>query len=104
MIIKETDENIFALLPNEIMFDGQPIIDPDYERKEAVINLSQQIEHLEDELAKLDLKRIRAICEPSVKDESTAETWLQYYNTQIQTLRSQIQELQERMEEYDLSE
>ena len=46
-------------------------------------------------LDNLDKKRIRAICEPEVKDTETGETWLDYYNTQIQELRDRLQELQE---------
>ena len=104
LVIKETEAYIFALLPNEIMLNGQPVIDPDYEIKQTMACLIQQVEQLENELEKLDIKRIRAICEPSIKDEETGETWLQYYNTQIQELRTQIQELQERMEEYDITQ
>lgn len=32
--IEETDKALFALEPNEIMVDGEPVIDPDYEEKE----------------------------------------------------------------------
>ena len=43
------------------------------------------------------MKRIRAICEPEIKDEETGETWLDYYNSQILSLREQIQQLKERI-------
>ena len=49
------------------------------------------------ELAELDNKRIRAVCEPSIKDKNTGKTWLDYYNSQIRILRGQIQELKERV-------
>ena len=45
------------------------------------------------EIDTLDRKRIRAVCEPSVKDASTGETWLDYYNTQILTLREKLMEV-----------
>lgn len=41
-------------------------------------------------IEELDKKRIRASLEPSVKDETTGQTWLEFYNTQITDLRSQI--------------
>lgn len=31
--IEETDKNLFALEPNEILIDGEPVINPDYERE-----------------------------------------------------------------------
>ena len=34
LIIEETDEAMYALLPNEIMVDGHPEVDPDYEEKQ----------------------------------------------------------------------
>ena len=52
----------------------------------------------------MDKKRIRAICEPSVKDESTGETWLDYYNNQVVAIRVQIQELKERITPNDITQ
>ncbi len=51
-----------------------------------------RIYEIERELEELDRKRIRAISEPSLKDEET--TWLEYYNQQIQSLRQELQQLQ----------
>ena len=34
LMIEETDKAMYALLPNEIMVDGEPIVDPDYEEKQ----------------------------------------------------------------------
>ena len=34
LLIEETDEAMYALLPNEIMVDGHPEVDPDYEEKQ----------------------------------------------------------------------
>lgn len=53
----------------------------------------QKINELKKELSDLDTKRIRAICEPCIKNEETGETWLDYYNLQIISLRSQLSEL-----------
>ena len=59
--------------------------------------IKKEIDSINIQISQLDLKRIRAICEPSIKDETTGETWLEYYNTQIVELRNQIQELNERI-------
>lgn len=48
---------------------------------------------LEAALVALDNKRIRAVCEPSVKDEKTGETWLDYYNAEIAVLRAEYASL-----------
>ena len=48
---------------------------------------------IERQLLELDSKRIRAICEPSVKDETTGETWIDYYNAQVMTLREELANL-----------
>lgn len=48
---------------------------------------------IEQKLSELDTKRVRAICEPSVKDETTGETWLDYYNSQVQVLRDELNTL-----------
>ena len=45
----------------------------------------------QQQIDELDKKRVRAICEPSQKDENT--TWLEFYTSQIQNLRKQIAEL-----------
>lgn len=45
------------------------------------------------QIDELDKKRVRAGFEPSVKDETTGQTWLEYYNLQVQELRNQLAEL-----------
>ena len=102
--IEETETTLFALLPNEIMLNGNPVIDPNFENKQFVIQAQKDIAEMENLLDELDIKRIRAFCEPSVKDESTGETWLDYYNAQIFELREKIQKLQERINENDIIE
>ena len=57
--------------------------------KEVAIRKSE----IERQLLELDSKRIRAICEPSIKDETTGETWLDYYNQQVTTLREELSNL-----------
>ena len=43
---------------------------------------------IKKEIDEIDTKRIRAIAEPSLKDGE--QTWLEYYNEQIQELREQL--------------
>lgn len=49
--------------------------------------------NLQSQVEELDKKRIRAGFEPSVKDESTGQTWLEYYTRQIREIRTKISEL-----------
>lgn len=48
--------------------------------------------NLQIQIEDLDKKRIRAICEPEIKDEESGQSWLEYYNLQVQELRNQIAE------------
>lgn len=50
-------------------------------------------ERLQSQIDELDKKRIRAGFEPTVKNEATGQTWLEYYTEQIQDLRNQIANL-----------
>ena len=74
-----------------------------------LVSISQMLKfpiqflEVKEQIDDIDKKRVRAICEPSVKDETTGETWLDYYNAQIHEIRSQIQTLQERINEYDIT-
>lgn len=65
----------------------------DYKSKILAEEKAEKINKLQFQINELDRKRIRAICEPSVKDESTGQTWLEYYNLQVQDLRDQIANL-----------
>ncbi len=65
----------------------------DYKAKIAAAEKAEKINNLQIQIIEIDRKRIRAICEPSVKDGSTGQTWLEYYNLQVQELRNQISEL-----------
>ena len=69
----------------------------EYHTRKLNYELCEQLATLISKLKELDLKRIRAVCEPSVKDEETGETWLEFYNSQIFEKREELQELQERI-------
>lgn len=56
--------------------------------KQLTIKNAIRAQEIQDELVLLDKKRIRAIAEPSLKDENT--TWLEYYNNQIFSLRAEL--------------
>lgn len=42
------------------------------------------------QIDEIDKKRIRALAEPQLKKQETGETWLEFYTTQIQSLRAEI--------------
>lgn len=64
---------------------------PEYiAEQEAKAKAIQKIE-LQKQIDELDIKRIRATAEPSLKEDD--KTWLEYYTEQIQELRNQIQGL-----------
>lgn len=93
LIIEVSDEvyNEYLINPNKYIYaEGKVILNPDYETKQKEEQKQQQIDELKQELDELDKKRIRAICEPSVKDETSGETWLEYYNKQIEEIRNKI--------------
>lgn len=83
-------------------FSGQLYLQSDYdalvltnEYGEKVIaeqNKARKAE-LTAQIKDLDLKRIRAGFEPSVKDETTGETYLEYYTNQIIAIRNEISNL-----------
>lgn len=97
LAIKETPVALYALEENEIIKNGKLVININYEKEQAEIQIKNEIDKLSKQLTELDTKRIRAICEPEIKEEETGETWLDYYNSKIKALRLQKQELEERM-------
>lgn len=66
---------------------------PETEAKTKQLNIQNAIrtKEIQYELDVLDRKRIRAIAEPSLKDENT--TWLEYYNSQISELREELEKI-----------
>jgi len=68
----------------------------DFTKRTEQLEIQEQINRLNSEISDLDIKRIRAVCEPSVKDEETGETWLDYYNNLVIAIREQINTLRER--------
>lgn len=61
--------------------------------KQLKIQNAIRAKEIQEELENLDQKRIRALAEPSLKDENT--TWLEYYNSQIIELRTELTSITE---------
>ena len=66
------------------------IINSNFNAEQKQRNIVQQIKNYENKLEELDKKRVRAICEHSIKDEETQETWLDFYNSQVVEIREKI--------------
>ncbi len=54
---------------------------------------AEKTETLKKELEELDRKRIRALCEPELKNTDEGITWLEYYNNQAIKIRSELKNL-----------
>ena len=65
-------------------------LNPDFGK----ISKEDKIAKIQEELFLLDQKRIRAVCEPELKEAEEGQTWLEYYNFKILELRNQLAELQ----------
>lgn len=94
--IQIIDDYPYCLMPYENVENGEIIGSTDnleYQAKVAKEENKKKIYDLQTQINELDFKRIRAICELSVKDAETGETWLEYYNLQVQELRTQINAL-----------
>ena len=91
----ETSENISEVI-NYLESEEE------YQIRKSNENIQIDIDLLNSKIIELDLKRIRAVCEPSVKDENTGETWLEFYNAQVLNLRNQINTLRERITPNDI--
>lgn len=94
----DIDDNLITLFnQDKAIIQNNSVVDiqetEDYKSKVSAAEKEIQKISLQAQIDKLDKKRIRAICEPSVKDETTGQTWLEYYNLQVQELRTQINEL-----------
>ena len=65
-------------------------LNPDFGK----ISKEDKIARIQEELFLLDQKRIRAVCEPELKDAQEGQTWLEYYNFKVFELREQLAQLQ----------
>lgn len=62
----------------------------EYLEKKSQEESTERQAQLKIEIEQLDIKRIRAIAEPELKDAETGETWIEYYTAQISALREEL--------------
>ena len=92
-VSKEVFEN-YKTDPLKYIFEDNKIIEnPNIEKERQQTQSIQNLEKLKSELNELDKKRIRAICEDEIKDTSTGQTWLEFYNKKVVELRNKINNL-----------
>lgn len=93
-IIIPYENTVKAVFENEYSFidnNWVKLSEDEAKAKQLTIQNAIRLDEIQAELDELDIKRIRAIAEPSLKDEET--TWLEYYNTKISELRNEYSEL-----------
>lgn len=93
-IIIPYENTVKAVFENEYSFidnNWVKLSEDEAKAKQLTIQNAIRLDEIQAELDELDIKRIRAIAEPSLKDEET--TWLEYYNTKISELRNEYAEL-----------
>lgn len=88
----EIDYSTFE--PDKYEIQGGVLVDISdtdvYKTKLNQIEIDSKKAQLQTQLEELDIKRIRAVCEPELKDSESGETWLEYYTNQAKDLRIQI--------------
>ena len=88
------ENSVIAVNENEYSFENgkwKKLSDKEAGIKHLKIQNAIREREILSELEELDKKRIRAIAEPSMKDEE--QTWLEYYNLQISVLRNELAEI-----------
>jgi len=79
------DGKPYGLVKNEVVDISQT---PEYIAEQALKAKEQTNAEIQKQINELDIKRIRAIAEPSQK--TTNQSWLEFYTGQIQALRAQL--------------
>ena len=93
-IIIPFENNVIAIDEKEYSYENDKWIKLSNEEantKQLKIQNAIRENEILSQLEELDKKRIRAIAEPSLKDENT--TWLEYYNSQVTELRKELAEI-----------
>lgn len=88
------ENKVVAVNENEYSFENgkwTKLSDEEAGIKQLKIQNAIRANEILEKLVELDKKRIRAIAEPSLKDEE--QTWLEYYNAQISGLRDELAEI-----------
>lgn len=88
--------NNYVMEPDRYIWQIDKVVEnPEYEKLKRQAVIRDEIDSLTRTLEELDKKRVRAICENSIKDEETSQTWLDYYNEEVIKIRNNITELSE---------
>lgn len=88
------ENNVIAVDENDYSFENgkwRKLSEEEAGVKQLKIQNAIRENEILTKLEELDKKRIRAIAEPSMKDEE--QTWLEYYNSQINVLRNELAEI-----------
>lgn len=88
------ENKVVAVNENEYSFENgkwTKLSEEEAGIKQLKIQNAIRANEILEKLVELDKKRIRAIAEPSLKDEE--QTWLEYYNSQISGLRDELAEI-----------
>ncbi len=97
----EVDDETYSTYittPSKFMYkDGKIIQNPEYEKQIQQAAINEEISMIKIKLEDIDKKRVRAICENSIKDEQQNQTWLEYYNEEAKNLRNKISKLNEKL-------
>lgn len=92
----ETDSAFYMLEAHEKLQNGEIVDVSETDEYKAKVseakNAAKKVE-LQAQIDELDIKRIRAIAEPELKDAEEGQTWLEYYTAKIIELRAQINAL-----------
>jgi hypothetical protein len=80
-------------LKSDYMLYSDYILTDEYKNRFKEQEKQDRINNILAEMSVLDGKRIRAVCEPSVKETESGETWLDYYNSQMDRLRQDLEEV-----------
>jgi len=86
-----TINNLEPLAMNTLLYSQYQNTE-EYKSQQAQKEKENKKNAILSQINDIDLKRVRAICEPDTKTES-GQTWLEYYNEQILELRQQLKEL-----------
>ncbi len=86
--IEETITTIFALEEDEIIQDGNPIKNPDYEKEKEEQIKERRRNEIKSKLSELDLKTIRALREGGENDNG--QPFLKLYQEEINSLREEL--------------
>lgn len=100
-----TNENFYKKIGMTLLdvtqseFDNQwylseKLHSPEYYARKQAYEKDKRIAEIHRVLDELDSKRVRAMCEPELRDAEAGETWLEYYNNQIKELRTELNSLE----------